>query len=326
MKKVAQLSSFDQIKILADANRLNLLRLLMTAPATLTQLGKMVGEGPSWVRHHIKILEAGGLIEIAEIRTANLITEKFYRAKAGAFLIQELILPKTTRPVMVVSGSHDLAIETLTNDLEKYGLLLSLPVGSLDGLINLRQGLCHIAGAHLLDSTGEYNTPYVRRLFPDRPVEMMTLAHRIQGWIVAPGNPLGIRSAADLVRPGVCFVNRNVGSGTRIWLETELQRQGLPRDLIPGYQTTVTKHTQAARMIANGEANVALGLEAAARRFGLGFVPLFSERYDLIFPKEYAESLSVIFERVQSSQFRREMDALKGYETSHTGEQIHLPE
>ncbi len=323
MKKISQLTSFDQIKVLADANRQNLLRLLMAAPATLTQLGKIVGETPAWVRHHVKLLESAGLIEISEIRTDGIVTEKYYRAKAGAFLVQELILPKSKKPVLVLSGSHDLAIEKLAGEMEEHIHILSMPVGSLDGLVNLRQGLCHVTGAHLLDSTGEYNTPFVRRLFPDRPIEMMTLAHRIQGWIVSPGNPLDIRTATDLTRRDVKFVNRNLGSGTRLWLDAELQRLGIPGSVIIGYDTIVTKHTQVARLIARGEANVALGLEAAARRFGLDFVPLFSERYDLIFPKEYAESLSAVFDRLQSSAFRHELDELSGYETAHTGEQIH---
>ena len=94
---------------------------------------------------------------------------------------------------MIFSGSHDLALEGMAEHLQKHLTLLSLPVGSLDGLVNLRQGLCQISGSHLLDESGEYNTPFVRHLFPDRAVEIITLAHRTQGLMLASGNPKGVK-------------------------------------------------------------------------------------------------------------------------------------
>ena len=83
-------------------------------------------------------------------------------------LLQEIILPKTGKPMVVFSGSHDLALEEIAEHLQKHILLFNLPVGSLDGLVNLRQGLCQISGSHLLAESGEYNLPFVRHLFPDR--------------------------------------------------------------------------------------------------------------------------------------------------------------
>src|SRR5512143_2733533 len=187
MDSIETLHAFEQIKLLEDNRRLSILQLLMSQPATLKQLGDKLGQSPAWVRHHVKVLEAAGLVELTEVRTTGTVTEKFYRARAGALLLQELILPRSRKPTVVFSGSHDLALEVIAAHLARHLTLLSLPVGSLDGLVHLRQGLCQVSGAHLLDVSGEYNTPYVRHLFPDKLMELVTLADRVQGLMVAPG-------------------------------------------------------------------------------------------------------------------------------------------
>ncbi len=324
MKTIAPLTSFEQIKLLADPRRLEIVRRLMAAPATLSQLGRALGKHPAWVQHHIKALEAGGLVETAETRITSGFIEKFYRAKTGGFVLQELILPLGEKPTLVLSGSHDLAVEQLAQYLSPYVEILLNPVGSLDGLVNLRLGLCHASGAHLLDASGEYNTPFIGRLFLDRRMRLFTLAHRTQGWIVAPGNPHQIQNAGDLARPGIRFVNRNPGSGTRLWLDGQLQKLGIPSSAIPGYRWVVKTHTEAAAAVQTGEADVALGLEAAAIQLGLGFVPLFTERYDLVVPDEQLSTLAPLLDALQTIAFRRGVNDLRGYDTAHTGEEIPL--
>jgi len=325
MSSLEHLHDFEQIKLLADPRRLKILRQLMAAPASLTQVGHAIGEHPAWVRHHLKQLEQAGLVEIVETRVTSGVVEKFYRAKAGGLLLQELILPETAgRPAVVFSGSHDLAVELLVSKLSKHLDMLTLPVGSLDGLMTLRQGLCHISGAHLLDPNGEYNIPFVRHIFPDRSMRIITLAHREQGLMTAPGNSKGIRSLADLARADVSFINRNPGSGTRLWLDQQLQILGIPAENIRGYQTTVSTHTKSAWAVFSGEADTAVGLRAAAHPLGLDFLPLFYERYDLIFPQEQATLLSPLLNTMQTRPFRQGMEDLTGYETLHTGEQIPL--
>jgi putative molybdopterin biosynthesis protein len=322
MDKIETLHAFEQLKILADARRLDILRRLMAEPATLTQLGATLKESPAWVRHHIKILESAGLVEIAEVRVTARVTEKYYRARASALLLRELILPKSQKPFIIFSGSHDSAIEHIARSLSPHTTLLTLPIGSLDGLINLRQGLCHVSGAHLLDASGEYNTPYVRHLFPDREVSLVTLAHRMQGLIVAPGNPKGIKEITDLSREDVTFINRNPGSGTRLWLDRELTRLALPVDLIRGYGNYVSTHTAAAKTIQAGEADATLGIQAAACEAQVDFVPLFEERYDLVIPAEQAQLVSPLLDYLQTASFRKEINSLTGYNTAHSGEQI----
>ena len=324
MEKVETLHAFEQIKLLSDSRRLQILRLLMASPASLTQLARTLGQSPAWVRHHVLALESANLIELSEIRTTGKIVEKFYRSKAGAFLLQELILPEGDKPAIVFSGSHDLALEQISEQIADHLTLLTLPVGSLDGLVNLRQGLCQISGAHLLDKSGEYNAPFVRHLFPDRTMDLVTLAYRTQGLMLAPGNPKGVRSASDLTQTGLRFINRNPGSGTRLWLDRELERLGIPSEQIDGYEHVVNTHTECARAIAEGQADAALGLQASARQYNLDFIPLFEERYDLVLPREQEGALSPLLEHIQTAAFRRDLNTLTGYNTAHSGEQIVL--
>ena len=322
MKKVAKLQTFEQIRILADSRRLDILRLLMAAPATLTHLAQTMKQSPAWVRHHILALKAAGLIEIGEIRRTGKVQEKFYRAKADALLLQEIILPRNKKNTIIFSVSHDIALEKVCELIARHVNLLCLSVGSLDGLVNLRQGLCQISGSHLLAESGEYNTPFVKHLFPDRNVEVVTLAYRTQGLILASGNPKDIKTVADIARPKIRFVNRNAGSGTRLWLDAELRKQKIPVEKITGYEKQVKTHSEAAGLVLQNEVDVSLGLQAAAYQNGLDFLPLFEERYDLVLPHEEAENLTPLLDFIQTTGFRTLLSSLAGYDTHHSGEQI----
>ena len=324
MKQVEPIHTFDQIKLLADSRRMDILRLLMDSPATLTQLARTLKQSPAWIRHHILTLESAHLIEVSEVRRTGKVTEKFYRAKSGALLLQEIVLPKSKKPAVIFSGSHDLALEEIAEHLNRYVTLLSLPVGSLDGLVNLRQGLCQVSGAHILDESGEYNTPTVRHIFPDRDVELVTLAHRTQGLILAAGNPKSIKKVSDIARANVKFINRNAGSGTRLWFDAELKKQSIDSSHIRGYDSTVKTHSEAAALILQGKADVSIGLQAAAHQHELDFIPLFEERYDLILPREQEKNLNPLLDYIQTTDFRSSLILLSGYNTQHSGEQVVL--
>lgn len=324
MKTVSLINSFDKIKLLADSRRMDILRLLMAAPATLTLLARTMKQSPAWVRHHILALESAGLIEVSDVRRTGKVMEKFYRAKADALLVQEVILPKSKKPSVIFSGSHDIGLENVSEFLAKHVNLLSLPVGSLDGLVNLRQGLCQISGSHLLDENGEYNMSFVKHLFPDRKVEVVTLAYRTQGLILASGNPKGIKKIEDIARPNVRFANRNAGSGTRLWLDAELRRLKLPVEKINGYENQVKTHSEAANLVHQDKVDVSLGLQAAAHQNGLDFIPLFEERYDLVLPREQEKNLNPLLDYIQTANFREMLASLTGYNTSHSGETVAL--
>jgi len=328
MASLEYIKSLQQIKLLSDPRRMAILRLLMVEPATLTQLGRILGEHPAWVRHHLKQLEDAGLVEMVTSQVSGGFVEKYYQAKARAFIFQEIILPDASKAESIVlMGSHDLALNLLAERLHSIaGLnLLALPVGSLEGLVALRQGLAHLTGCHLLDAeSGEYNRTYIRHFFPDREMAAVTLAHRIQGLLVAPGNPKGIRGLADLGRGDLTLINRNRGSGTRVWLDQQLAQLGIPAEKAHGYLLEATTHTAVAQAISTGKADLGLGLEAAGRLAGLDFIPLFQERYDLVLSAEqlHQRRLAPLFDTLHSAAFRRLADGLGGYETTHSGEVI----
>ena len=324
MNSIETLHTFDQIKLLADARRMKILCLLMTSPATLTHLARTLKQSPAWVRHHILALQSADLVEMSEIRKTGKVTEKYYQAKAGAFLLQQLVVPKTKKPALVFSGSNDLALESIAHHLGKHFHLLNFPIGSLDGLVYLRQGLCQFSGSHILDENGEYNVSTIRHLFPDRVVELITLAHRIQGLMVRSGNPKSIKKIKDIARKDVHFVNRNPGSGTRLWFDAELKRLKMDAEQVRGYDQIAKTHTESASLIEAGLADVALGLQAAARQHHLDFIPLFEERYDLVLPRENEEFISPLLDYLQTAAFRNELNSLTGYNSAHSGEQILL--
>ena len=324
MDKIEILDQFEQIKALADPRRLEILRLLLPDPASLTQLGLKLGQHPARVRHHMQKLEKARLVQLNHVTVKGGVTEKFYRTSAGAFLIQQMVLPRNgQRQTIIISGSHDLAIEQFSQTLGKNINLLSLPVGSLDGLVALRQGFCHIAGSHLLDANGEYNTPFVRHLLPDRKTTMVTLADRQQGLILIPGNPKGIHDLDDLARDDVSFVNRQLGSGTRLWLDNRLKDIGISPTQINGYNTIFHTHTEVALAIRSRQADAGIGLQAVAQRQNLFFIPLFKERFDLTMLQESTQQLAPVLDHLQSKVCRKEMADLSGYDTTHTGEQIY---
>jgi putative molybdopterin biosynthesis protein len=329
METLRTIDEFEHLKILADARRLAILRLLMAAPATLSQLGQTLGEHPARVRHHLKLLEKAGLVELVDTRVVRGFTEKYYRARARAFLLRQMVLPGNGEGGIVVMGSHDLALEILAAQMRQSksrpSNMVILPVGSLDGLIALRQGIAQVAGCHLLDiESGEYNLPFIRRLFPDRPVRLVTLAHRQQGLLVAQGNPRQIHSLEDLARPEVSLINRNRGSGTRLWLDRQLESLGLPPPMLRGYEREARTHTALAEAIVVGKADAGLGILAVAQKYELDFIPLFQERFDLAVAEDWLENvrMKTLFDLLTSARLRRLVQGLGGYQTEHMGDQL----
>jgi putative molybdopterin biosynthesis protein len=142
--------------------------------------------------------------------------------------------------------------------------------------------------------------------------------------MLAAGNPNGIKKVTDIAQPNIRFVNRNAGSGTRLWMDMELRKLKIPVERINGYDKTVKTHSEAALLIEIGKADVALGLQAAAHQHRLDFIPLFEERYDLVLWRENEKTLSPLLDYLQTTAFRAELNSLTGYNSSHSGEQIPL--
>jgi putative molybdopterin biosynthesis protein len=229
---------------------------------------------------------------------------------------------------IVVTGSHDLILDLAASALRARNpgvTLASSNVGSLGGLTALRDGLCHVAGSHLLDpDSGEYTLPYLERLLSGRDLAVVRLAHREQGLIVASGNPLELADLEDLVRENVRYVNRQRGAGTRVLLDHELARRSIRSESVRGYEREEPTHLAVAAAVAAGRADAGLGVLAAARAFDLGFVPVANEPYDLVLERENArgELLAPLWSLLESSEFRSEVEGLGGYDTAEMGRRI----
>jgi molybdate-binding protein len=327
MQALGVINRQDELAALSNEHRLALLRRLMCGPSTISRLGRDFGRHPAWIRHHIRALEAVGLVQPAGERTTRNYTEKFYRASSDAFAVHMLVAADSgARQLTVALGSDDFALQLLAEELnEKPGghQIAASSVGSLDGLIALRQGLADMAGCHLLDpETDEYNVPYLRHLFPDRPVDVITLAYREQGLVHAAGAQRRVRDLVDLADSGLRFANRNAGSGTRVWLDARLRELEISHDRILGYEAELRTHGDVAIAVASGAADVGLVVRAAAEEYGLDFTPLFTERYDLVIDAARAdeESLARIWDHLDTRRVRHEVGKLRGYDAGHTGE------
>ena len=326
MEEISHIGAIDTVRVLASDERLRLLRLLMRGPATLTQLGAVVDHHPAWVRHHVLSLEQAGLVELVETRPTKGYVEKFYCATARAYAVDFVVLPdEGERGLLVILGSDDLALDMLARRLREDDTgpeVITMAMGSLEGLIALRHGVGHVAGCHLFDSeTNDFNRSYARALFPGRSLVLVTLAHRQQGLIVPKGNPRGLEDLAGAVSAGARLVNRNRGSGTRVWLDRLLAVGGVDPVRVIGYEDEVMTHDAAARAVAEGAADVALGILPAATALGLDFVSLVEERYDLVTPREHYESelLAPLLGLLNDEAFKRAVDDLGGYVTRETG-------
>lgn len=233
-------------------------------------------------------------------------------------------LAEVSRTIVAI-GSHDIALDLLAQFIAERApgyRLSSANVGSLGGLVALRRREAHLAGAHLLDAeTGEYNWRFVDQYLPEREVVLVTLVRREQGLIVAPDNPLGIESIDDLARPDVTYVNRQRGAGTRILLDYELVQRGIDPNALQGYDREEYTHLAVAAAVASETAAAGMGVRAAARALGLGFVPVAWERYDLVIPREHYESdlLQPLLSLLHDEAFQAAVAALPGYDVNDMG-------
>jgi molybdate-binding protein len=321
----------EQLAAIADPTRLCILRRLMIDPATLTQLARGLRSYAARMRHHVKVLESVGLVRRGKTVTTRNYTEKYYEATAAAYAIHPIIVPGNgVGHPTVILGSDDIALEALTRLAlhDDHRLYAEVATGSLDGLEALRQGTTDVAGCHLLDiEPGNYNVSFIRHLFPDRPMEAITLVQREQGLMVTPGNPWHMQGVEDLVWPGTRIVNRKPGSGTRSWLDSRLHALGIPHDSLNGYGIELPTHQAVAAAVASGSADAGLGIREAAVEAGLGFVPLFNERYDLVVDTRRADEPDVrhLLGALGAESVPLELDRYGRHAVAEAGDRDALP-
>jgi excisionase family DNA binding protein len=226
---------------------------------------------------------------------------------------------------LLAAGSNDPVLDMLYGGLRRQYpefYVFSANIGSTAGLLALEKGFTDIAWSHLLDpETGEYNIPYLEKLTPSINAVVVNLFYRELGFVVAKGNPLGVAGFEDLMRDDVRFINRQEGSGTRLLLDYHLEKAGLQRERIAGYENEVLTHAEIGLSILSGEADMGIAAAAVSALFGLGFIPIARERFDMICDQ------SVFFQRgVQSligvlsgDLFRSRFSDLKGYDFKSAG-------
>jgi len=266
------------------------------------------------------LTEADGIIRIANhvegINDSEIVSAELLRP-----------LPSISRTIVIV-GSHDNSLDVLANQLKINHSELTLSsshVGSMGGLMAIKRGVCHLAGTHLLDTEdGSYNISYLAKYLPDAAVKLVHLVQRDQGLMIPPGNPKGIKGIEDLGRQNLTFINRQVGSGTRILLDYKLKQLNIKTSAINGYQNEEFTHMAVAVSVLSGAADAGLGIYAAAKALNLDFIPVVTEQYDLAIPLEYFETapIKILLEIINSQKFKKQVQALGGYNTENTGKVI----
>ncbi len=233
-----------------------------------------------------------------------------------------LVEPPSNR--LIVAGC-DPAMSVLARHAQKAGVDLILShANSSRSLQLLKNGLIHVAGSHLRDdAAGVSNILAVRKLFRDSAT-VISYAVWEEGLLLARGNPKGIHAVEDLARRDVRIVNREPGAGSRLLLDANLRRLGIAPNKVRGYTQTAHGHLPAAWMVHTGAADACVATRAAARILGLDFVPLTSERYDLVVRKKdlTLPAIEVFLNTLNRGALRRELECVGGYDVHTAGEQV----
>ncbi|MDO4572412.1 MAG: molybdopterin biosynthesis protein [Clostridia bacterium] len=243
--------------------------------------------------------------------------------EAGERMTARLLRPmaRIERSLRVV-GSHDPLIDELHDlmRIEGRGYISSAHVGSMGAIRAVPAGEAQLGGLHLLDpDDGGYNVSWIERYVPQGGVALVECVSRTQGLMVAPGNPLGIAGFEDI--RGRRYVNRQKGAGTRVLLDYLLKKYAIMAEELPGYAREELTHTAAAAQIAAGEADCGLGILAAARIYGLDFIPVCDEQYDFLVSLEALPTPPVraFMQTLAGAEFAGRLERLGGYKIDRPG-------
>ncbi len=237
-------------------------------------------------------------------------------ASAGETVDVRLTVPRTeAEEAVLITGSHDPALDYLADLVRSRGVdIHSTHVGSMGGVIALKKEECHAAPMHLLSPDGTYNTHYLERYMPGADLLLLCVAERQQGIISRDG-----LSFDDLA--GHTFINRQKGSGTRMLLDHTLAARGIDPVSIPGYGREATTHLAVALAVRTGEADAGMGVYSAAKALDLAFVPVATERYELVMHRVMLDDprIAALIATVSSEAFKQVLQNLGGYVTDETG-------
>jgi len=278
--------------------------------------------GGSWVAVP---LSRGAGVQMSAVR-ANAyaqIDRTLEGVAAGDQIEARLLVPRAgAQESLLVTGSHDPALDYLADLVRPSGIdMHSTHTGSMGGVLALKKQECHAAPMHLLAADGDYNIPYLQKYLPGEELVLLCVAERQQGIVSRERLRL-----EDL--PGQRFANRQKGSGTRMLLDHLLGEEGIDPSAIEGYDRELTTHLSVALSVKTGEADAGMCVYSAAKALDLAFVPVGTERYELVARRaviEEDERVARLFDAVASPEFIRVLERLGGYETGETGVRRALP-
>lgn len=222
-------------------------------------------------------------------------------------------------------GSHDMSLSLLrqmVKDVNAKMDLVTVQTGSLGGILALKKGVTHLATTHILDPDEKiYNLPILKKYLAQQKWRLIHIAKRIIGIAVKKGNPKSIRKIEDIANPGVKFVNRQHGSGTRILFDLLLVEKGIERCRIDGYEREEPSHTRVGIMIKESVADCGITIYSVAKLFDLDFIPLAEEDFDLVVSESFVEDekFRILYGIITSDEFRKKLESFGGYNTSETG-------
>jgi putative molybdopterin biosynthesis protein len=282
-----------------------------------------------WVAHPLTTHQPASMCTAADGLIVSPARSRLSRdgTSGGQVRVQPLRSRSALRDNIIAAGC-DPAIGLLSAWLGEHhaqSKLTWLYSPSLAALRALGRREVHLAGAHLLDEgSGEFNIPFVRSIVPGESVLIINLARWEEGFVVARGNPLGIRDAHDLLRRNVTFINREIGSEARKLIDRLLRKKGLDPKAIKGFQRIAQGHSAVAQAVALGAADAGIATRSAAAGLGLSFLPLSEERFDLVFSKQLAGDGRVgrLIDALGSRAFRQELQSLGGYVTAQSGQVV----
>lgn len=239
-----------------------------------------------------------------------------------------LLYPRETIDQTIVLLGCDPAFSILRSHVLRHAPTVRMHyrfTSSYNALQGLAAGHGHIAGTHMHNtSSGEANVTLARSFLKGTRAKVIAFSLLEEGLMVAPGNPLGVRDVRDLAGGRVKLVNREQGAALRSLLDDYLNRFDIAPGIVAGYENEVRTHTDGAQKVAYGDADAALGFRAVANAYGLDFVPIQVARCDVVVPCDLADlsTMRILLDTLQSGEFRKELRALPGYESSLTGDII----
>ncbi len=238
---------------------------------------------------------------------------------------QASIATPTKNHAKVIISGQDLVLDILAKYIEKRRStkVLRSHEGSFNGVMALYHGDCDIASLHMFDGdTGDYNTPYVKKIFVSHAFVLINVVSRKAGFYVQKGNPLEIRTFEDFQTKTFTLINREKGSGARTLLDEQLRIHDIAPSTIAGYSQEEMSHLDVASAVANGRADVGIGIEKIAKLIQVDFIPVVTERYDIVLLKtpENQPLIDAVKEILNAPDFQSEVAALGDYDVSQMGQ------